>query len=60
MIFVLTQSGWSNQRFDDQRDLTESVRDRMLEDGSQTRELVSHDIYEKGNTTKGEMEIDLE
>ena len=25
-----------------------------------TRELVSHDIYEKDNTTKGEMEIDLE
>jgi len=25
-----------------------------------TRELVSHDIYEKGNTTKGEMEIDLD
>jgi len=26
---------------------------------TQTRELVSHDIYEKGNTTKGEMKIDL-
>ena len=31
-----------------------------LNPATQTRELVSHDIYEKGNTTKGEMEIDLE
>ena len=30
-----------------------------LKPETQTRELVSHDIYEKGNTTKGEMKIDL-